>query len=150
MRARLLFPRSLGGILLALIPGFFLQAQNLPLRVMTANLTSGNGQKYESAGLNILKGLQPDIVAIQEFKYSNSTPAEIRMMVDEAFGTDFSYFREPGGYNIPNGVISRYPIVESGSWDDPLVPDRGFAWARIALPATADLFVVSVHLYASG
>src|SRR5262249_41362862 len=27
---------------------------------------------------------------------------------------------------------------------------RGFAWARIALPNTNDLYVISVHLYASG
>src|SRR6267142_2128389 len=106
------------------------------LRVMTANLTSGNAQKYESPGLDILKGLQPDIVAIQEFNYSNNAPAD---------------FRETNsGFSIPNGIISRYPFLGAGTWTDPVVSNRGFAWARIALPGTNELYVVSVHLYSSG
>ena len=65
-----------------LVPGLLflsllsLNAQTSVLRVMTANLTSGNAQKYESPGLDILQGLQPDIVAIQEFNYSNNAPAD--------------------------------------------------------------------------
>src|SRR5439155_15934574 len=74
-------------------------------------------------------------------------------MLDTNFGTNFSYFRETNsGYNIPNGIISRYAISDSGSWNDPVLggPNRGFAWARIALPGTNDLYVVSVHLYSGG
>jgi len=141
-----------------LVPGLLLfsllslKAQTTSvLRVMTANLTSGNAQKYESPGLDILKGLQPDIVAIQEFNYSNNAPADFRQMIDETFGAGFSYFRETNsGFSIPNGIISRYPILEAGSWTDPVVSNRGFAWARIALPGTNDLYLVSVHLYSSG
>ena len=55
-------------------------------------------------------------------------------MIDTAFGTNFSYMRETGSYNIPNGVISRYSIIASGQWTDPFVSDRGFAWAQIDLP----------------
>ena len=71
-------------------------------------------------------------------------------MLDTAFGTEFTYSRETNNYNIPNGIISRYPIVASGEWDYPLVDDRGFAWAQIDLPGTNDLYVVSVHLYSGG
>jgi hypothetical protein len=46
--------------------------------------------------------------------------------------------------------VSRWPITGSGSWDDPLVSNRGFAWARIDVPGTNDLYVVSVHLYNGG
>jgi len=131
-------------------------AQNLTIRIMAANLTSGNNQRYETPGLNIFKGLKPDIVAIQEFNYASTgsaginTPAAFREMLDTAFGTNFGYYREPG-YSIPNGVISRYPIIASGSWvdSDTGVNDRGFAWARIDVPGTNDLYVVSVHLKAS-
>jgi len=119
---------------------------NTVLRIMAANLT-GNSQKYEANSIRIFQGLKPDIVAIQEFNYSNNTPAQIRQMIDTAFGTNFSYFRE-SGYAIPNGVISRYPIRASGSWDDTLIPDRGFAWAQLDVPGTNDLYVVSVHLKA--
>jgi endonuclease/exonuclease/phosphatase family metal-dependent hydrolase len=124
---------------------------NVVVLVAAANLTSGNFQRYETPGLNILKGLKPDVVAIQEFNYASSTgtntAAAIREMVDITFGTHFSYFRE-SGYSIPNGIISRYPIVASGSWidSDTGVNDRGFAWARIDVPGTNDLYVVSVHL----
>jgi len=134
MRYWFCFPRGLGGILFA-----FFSLSNLPaqtsnvVRFMTANLTSGNFQKYETPGLDILKGLKPDVVAIQEFNFSNNAPADFRVMLDTTFGTNFSYFRETNaGYSIPNGVISRYPIVDAGSWDDSLVPDRGFACARSA------------------
>ncbi len=124
---------------------------NVVVRVVGANLSSGSNQRYETPGLDIFEGLKPDIVAIQEFNYASvttngiNTPAAIREMIDTAFGTNFVYFRE-SGYNIPNGIISRYPIIASGSWDDPSVSDRGFAWAQIDLPGTNDLYVVSVHL----
>ena len=127
---------------------------DVPLRVMASNLTSGNNQRYETPGLDILQGLKPDIVAMQEFNVSNSfgvnTTAALSNMVATTFGPEFSYFRETG-YAIPNGIISRYPILASGSWEDhdTGISDRGFAWARIDLPGSNDLYVVSVHLKAS-
>ena len=42
-----------------------------------------------------------------------------------------------------NGIISRYPILNSGSWDDPQIPDRGFAWAQLALPGTNTFYLPS-------
>jgi len=150
--------------LAAVIGGLFVCAAALPLRshaqsnvtvrVVAANLTSGNNQRYESPGLNILKGLKADIVSLQEFNVSNSfgintTPA-LSNMVATTFGSNFVYFRE-SGYPIPNGIISRYPMLASGSWvdSDTGVNDRGFAWARLDVPGTNDLYVVSVHLKAS-
>src|SRR6266481_833493 len=144
--------RLVPGLLLVSLLSLNAQATSV-LRIMTANLTSGNAQKYESPGLDILKGLHPDIVAIQEFNYSNNVAADFRQMIDDTFGIGFSYFRETNsGYSIPNGIISRYPIIETGSWTDPVLssPNRGFAWARIELPGTNELYVVSVHLYSSG
>jgi endonuclease/exonuclease/phosphatase family metal-dependent hydrolase len=134
----------------------FADNSNIIVRIMAANLTSGNNQRYESAGLDIFKGLKPDVVCVQEFNYASTnglgtgTPAAMREMVDSAFGTNFSYFRE-SGYAIPNGIISRYPIVASGSWidSDTGMNDRGFAWTQIHLPGTNDLYVVSIHIKAS-
>lgn len=128
---------------------------NLTFRVMAANVTSGNYQRYETPGTNILVALKPDVVAIQEFKFASGTgngtdtPAAMREMVDLCFGTNFSYYREPypASGDIPNGVISRWPIVSSGSWPSPQVSNRGFAWAQIRPPGTNDLYVVSVHLH---
>ena len=86
------------------------------IRTTAANITSGNSQSYEGPGTRILQGLKPDVVMIQEFNVGNKTTAEFRSWVDTTFGTDFSYFRESSGA-IPNGVISRWPIRQSGSWD---------------------------------
>jgi len=142
-------------VLLAPLAGLYAQVTNVNLRVMSANL-NGNQQSYQPFALRIFQGVKPDVVAIQEFNYTSTnglginTPAAFREMLDAAFGTNFTYMRETGSYNIPNGVISRYPIIASGQWEDSLVNDRGFAWAQIDLPGSNDLYVVSIHLYSSG
>lgn len=124
-------------------------SSNVAVRVMAANLT-GDSQTYEANAIRIFQGLAPDIVAIQEFKYLNNTVSDLRSMVNMAFGTDFSFYREPA-YSLPNGIISRWPISAAGSWEDvdTGVNDRGFVWARIDLPGAENLYIVSVHLKAS-
>ncbi len=150
---------SVAVFLVSLASAAFADSSNLTIRVMSANLTSGNNQRYEAPGLDIFQGLKPDVVCLQEFNYASTngqgtdTPAAIREMVDSAFGTNFYYFRETNSeYSIPNGIISRYPIVNSGSKMDEILagPNRGYAWAQIRLPGTNDLYVVSVHLYSGG
>jgi len=123
---------------------------------MAANL-NGNTQSYQPFALRILQGTMADVVCIQEFNYTSTnglganTDAAFREMIDTAFGTNFVYYREPHNANgdIPNGVISRYPILNSGSWTDTEVANRGFAWAQIQLPGTNSLYAVSVHLLTS-
>jgi len=117
------------------------------LRIMAANTTSGNGQDYEAPGIRIFQGLLPDIVLIQEFAYANG---DLRALVDTAFGTSFAFFVEPRVGGIPNGIVSRYPILASGAWVDASVPDRAFAWARIDVPGSIDLWAVSLHLLTTG
>jgi endonuclease/exonuclease/phosphatase family metal-dependent hydrolase len=134
---------SLCALLLAAVPA--LSQNNVTVRVMAANLP-GDSQSYGASQIRILQGLKPDVVAIQEFNHAGTT----RTFVDTAFGTNFSFFRE-SGYSLPNGVISRWPILSAGSWLDTVQtsPNRGFAWAQIDLPGTNDLYVVSVHLLTS-
>jgi endonuclease/exonuclease/phosphatase family metal-dependent hydrolase len=129
-----------------------LTSTSVTFRVMAANLTSGNFQDYQPPGIRIFQGLKPDVVAIQEFNYANNASSDLRSFVSTAFGTNFAHFRESApGYSIPNGIISRWPITASGSWEDPDagVNDRGFAWAQIDIPGSQDLYVMSVHLKAS-
>lgn len=119
------------------------------LRLMAANISSGNKQSYDPGeGIRIFQGIKPDVVMIQEFNYRSNSSSDIRGFVDSTFGSSFAYYRE-GGAQIPNGVISRYPIVESGEWDDGQVSNRDFAWARIDLPGSIDLWAVSVHFLTS-
>lgn len=113
----------------------------------SANLTSGGSAIYMEPGARILQALVADVVAIQEFKVTNA--AGHRAFVDANFGTDFFYCVEPTG-NLPNGVISRWPILAWGEWPDPQVGDRDFVWATVDVPGGRPLHVVSVHLHASG
>jgi endonuclease/exonuclease/phosphatase family metal-dependent hydrolase len=118
------------------------------LRLMAGNLTTGSQNYDNGEGTRIFQGTKPDIAMIQEFKYRGNTPAEIRSWVTEAFGAEYSYYRGGSG-NIPNGVISRYPILSAGDWVDSRVGDRQFTWARIDLPGSTNLFAISVHLLTS-
>jgi endonuclease/exonuclease/phosphatase family metal-dependent hydrolase len=118
------------------------------LRLVAANLSSGNNQSYEAPGSRIMQGLHPDVVMLQEFNVGDNSEDAIRGWVDDTFGSSFSYTRGPAA-QIPNGVISRYPILASGDWTDPEVSNRDFVWARIDVPGTKDLWVVSVHLLTS-
>ncbi len=116
------------------------------LKLMAANLSSGTSQAYEDPGIRIFQGLKPDVACLQEFNFSGG----IRALVDEAFGTNYSYYVETDGEQIPNGVVSRYPILSSGQWVDPNVANRDFAWAIIDIPGTQNLCVVSVHFLTTG
>jgi hypothetical protein len=125
-----------------------LPPEGLRLRVVAANLTSGNASSYDLGhGGRILQGLRPDVVLIQEFNAGARNSPAMRDFIDGVFGASFCFYREAGPARaIPNGVVSRFPIVEAGEWDDSSVGDRDFAWARIDLPGTRDLWAVSVHL----
>ncbi len=118
----------------------------LALRVMSANTTSGTLQSYEAPGIRIFQGLTPDIVLVQEMKYAGG----LRTFVDTAFGKSFSYYVESRVGGIPNGIVSRYPILDSGTWVDTNVVDRAYAWARIDVPGPTDLWAVSLHLLTTG
>jgi endonuclease/exonuclease/phosphatase family metal-dependent hydrolase len=119
------------------------------LRLMEGNLSTGNDQNYDNGeGGRIFHGLAPDIATIQEFNDGDNSASAIRAFVDANFGTEYQYFRETvsGSGTIPNGIVSRYPILDSGSWTDPNVSNRGFGWAEIDIPGDTNLWVVSTHL----
>lgn len=81
---------------------------------------------------------------MQEMSYQSGTVADLRSLVDQVCGAECGYVRGAG--DIPNGVISRNPILASGEWIDPKVSNRTFVWARIDVPGSADLWAISVHL----
>src|SRR5262249_40546391 len=121
-------------------------AGDIRIRIMAGNLTSGNAQAYEDPGIRIFRGLAPDVAMIQEFNYKTNSDAAIPSFVDQAFGPDFSYTRGAASDQIANGVVSRWPILDSGEWHDTQVSNRGFQWARVDIPGSVDLYAVSVHL----
>jgi endonuclease/exonuclease/phosphatase family metal-dependent hydrolase len=114
-------------------------------RATDASPVEVDASSYDAPGIRILRGLGPDIALLQELKY----PAGIRALVDAAFGPEFVFAIEVQAGGIPNGIVSRYPILESGEWEDAEAPDRDFAYARIDIPGAIDLWAVSVHLKTS-
>ena len=86
---------------------------NATVRIMAANLTSGTSMSYEAPGIRIFQGLEPDVVAIQEFRYNSSTSdTQLRQLVDTAFGPSFYYYREVGSYNlVPTGEVGRDRVL---------------------------------------
>lgn len=122
-------------------------AQAEIVRLMAANTTSGSHQTYQEPGIRIFQGLKPDIVLVQEFSYDDGS---LSQLVEKAIGADVQFFRESlvgdgGNGALPNGIISRYPIIETGEIADTNISNRDNPWARIDVPGEADLWVVSVH-----
>jgi endonuclease/exonuclease/phosphatase family metal-dependent hydrolase len=127
------------------------RANGTHLRILAGNLSSGNQQSWDPGhGMRILKGLAPDVALLQEFNFGSNTDADYKTFLATAFDASFSYTVESDHAQIPNGVVSRYPIKESGTWNDPQVSNREFQWARIDIPGDKDLWAVSVHLLTSG
>ncbi|WP_367874633.1 Ig-like domain-containing protein [Luteolibacter sp. Populi] len=124
------------------------------VRIMAANITSGNNQSYDPGhGNRIFRGLDPDIALVQEMNVtlngSKNSSTTYRSWVDGNFGSSFHYHVEIGK-SIPNGIVSRYPFLAAGVWQDDEMPDREFVWARIDLPGDMNLLAISVHLSSGG
>lgn len=125
-----------------------LQPSNL--RVLAGNLSSGAASTYDPGeGIRLLRGLVPDVALLQEVNYGAGTATDVRAFVDAAFGSAFVYAREEG-VQIPNAIVSRYPILASGRWADPYVDNRGFVYAKIQVPGAHPLWAVSVHFLTTG
>jgi endonuclease/exonuclease/phosphatase family metal-dependent hydrolase len=134
---------------LAPAPGGTTLAPSGHLRLLAGNLTSGNNQAYLAPGIHIFRGLAPDVAMIQEFNVAANAATDLRSFVDQAFGTDYSFARGAASGQIPNGIVSRYPILASGDWTDTEVGNRTFLWAQIDIPGPVDLYAISVHLLSS-
>jgi len=118
------------------------------VRIAAANLTSGNLQSYDPGeGIRILQGLHADIVLMQEVNFGLDGIDDLRQLTDDVCGQECTIARGSG--QIPNAVISRYPVLDAGVWVDPQVQNRDFAWARLDVPGPIDLWAVSVHLLTS-
>lgn len=119
------------------------------IRVAAANLTSGTKQSWDPGeGARILAGLDLDVVLAQELNVGGGSDAELQAFARSVLGPTATAARE-ASVGLPNGILSRYPIVAQGSWDDPETTNREFAWARIDVPGDRDLVAVSVHLLTS-
>ncbi|MEM7608303.1 MAG: endonuclease/exonuclease/phosphatase family protein [Myxococcota bacterium] len=118
------------------------------VRVVAANLTS-EGQNYDAGhGLRILEGLDADVVLMQELNFRDSGADAMAELSAQICGAECAIYRG-GGNLIPNGVVSRFPILANGDWDDAETDTREFSWARLDVPGERELWVVSVHWLSS-
>ena len=114
----------------------------VPIRFMAANLTSGSHQNYDDQrGIRIIQAFKPDIILMQEFNYENGEEA----LVEEICGADCHY--ATSSHSIPNAIVSKFPIIDHGSWESNIGSSRNWDWAVIDLPGDRDLLAVSVHLH---
>lgn len=118
------------------------------IRIVASNVTTGNFQRYEEPGTRLLQAIRGDIILMNEFNVEGN----LSQWVTSTFGEEFDYYIEPTppGINIPNGIVTRFPILDSGTFPDPDMPDRNFPWVRLDVPGDRDLWAISVHLKASG
>lgn len=119
------------------------ERETAAITIATANLSDSTSQAYEEPGIRLLQALKPDVVAIQEFNYRSGNSQDL---VRKIFGPAYHFAREKGGARLPNGIISHYPVVAFGQWEDSYVANRKFAWATLQIPGPKPLHVVSVHL----
>ncbi len=80
--------------------------------------------------------------------YKSNTDTNYKELAQEMVGTNY-YSVDSSSFQIPNGVVSKWPIIDSGYWDDPYLSNRELAWAIIDIPGDRDLFAISVHLHTS-
>ena len=116
------------------------------LRLVTGNLTTGNLQSYEDPGIRIFRGLAADVAMIQEFNVGGNSDVELRTFVDDAFGTDYGYTRAAASGQIPNGIVTRYPILAAASGPTRRSRTATSCGRRSTFRGPNDLFAISVHL----
>ena len=124
--------------------------KNLHLRLMAANTTTGKYGLYQSDGIRIFQAIDADIIMVQEFLYKN----DIEELVEKIYGKNClserkCYFYQ-GGRSKPNGIMSKYPIIDTGYWKDSGYNDRNLDWAIIDIPGDVELYAISVHLSTDG
>ena len=121
---------------------------HLLIRIVAGNITSGNGQSYDPGhGIRIFQALKPDIALVQEMNYGNKQDADYKNFAQQIVGTNYYVVEDSSNYSIPNGIVSRYPIKDTGSWNDPALSDRELKWAVVDIPGETDIFAISVHLH---
>jgi hypothetical protein len=122
------------------------------VRLGASNLSSGNDQAYHEAGIRQLRGLNLTVCSVQEFNYGDNSQQALRGFVDQAFGTHFAFYRSHNSsYQLPNGVVydpTRFRLLDNGTWNSPVIFNRGFAYARLQ-PLLSDSSVGAMLIWSN-
>ncbi len=136
-----------------------IQLSEIHIRAVAGNISTGNYQSYDPGeGIRIFQGLKGDIMMVQEFNYKDNSENDYKEFVEtvfqdpECFENNRCFYEVGTGAVIPNGVVSRFPVLDWGELPDPaggVDTTRHLNWAILDIPGNKDLFVVSVHLRTS-
>lgn len=128
-------------------------AVSLPVRVMTYNIHSAvsnnHGQDLEAIA-QVIERSGSDIIAIQEISRGWLISGGIDMVswLSNRLGME-AIFAGNADTLWGNSILSRYPIVESGSGSLPMLDSqvpRGYIWAKIDVGETSPLMIINTHL----
>jgi endonuclease/exonuclease/phosphatase family metal-dependent hydrolase len=126
----------------------------LPVSVMTYNIHSAvsniRGQDLESIA-QVIESSGTDIVAIQEISrgWLMSGGIDIVSWLSDRLEME-AVFSGTANKLWGVAILSKYPIVESGSGPlpqlDSFIP-RGFIWVKVDIGAQQPLFIINTHLH---
>ena len=115
------------------------QADDIPLRIMSYNLYAGNSNSEDYT--QIINDINPDIIALQELNFTH----------EAVFINDFSetypyQFFNPANSTHGQGFMSRYPIMEEEYWQYDFLP-QALGNQRLILQIDNDtqITVYNVH-----
>lgn len=143
---------SLFNNIYAVNPDYSLLSAN-EYKAMTYNIHHGTtvvGNPSLESVLKTLKTENPDFIALQEVDKYNPRSGfkdqikwlSEKLKMDYVFGSNINY----GLTEYGNGILSKYPIVESGKVDLAFETEpRSMLWAKVKTD-DGELYVTSIHL----
>lgn len=158
-----------GALLCMMLPAASAQAQDVKLKCMEWNIKSfeyddnSNAVYFEIAeAMEKIKAENPDIVCFNEFETATGRMSSVEKLTECAQSLGmfpffvFSYDKDNGAYG--NGILSKYPIVNSASVLLGMytgADQRSAGWADILVPTDSKpegvkVRIVCTHLDAFG
>jgi endonuclease/exonuclease/phosphatase family metal-dependent hydrolase len=130
------------------------QPEGLPVKVMTYNIHSGynvdGGQDFEAIA-QVIEDSDADIIGLQEVSRGRLMDGAVDMTTWLSRRLEMQVlFLGTGEPTWGNALLSRYPIIESGSGelpDEGTLLKRGYLWAAIDVGEDEPLYVIVTHLH---
>ena len=127
---------------------------SLPVRVMTYNIHSAfasNGRQDPESIAQVIEASEADIIALQEISRGWLINGSTDLVAWFAHRLDMQIlYKGTTGPMWGNAILTRFPILEHGSGQLPVVGSliaRGYLWAKIDVGDHEPLLVIDTHLH---
>jgi endonuclease/exonuclease/phosphatase family metal-dependent hydrolase len=130
------------------------EGNGFPVRVMTYNIRAAYGmagRQDVEAVARVVEEAGAGVVAVQELSrgwFVNGS-ADLLALLSRRLGMPYVVMGPATDPVGGNAILSRYPILDSGYGDLPLVGalvGRGYVWAELELGSGESVWVVTTHL----